>query len=177
MDSGSFDLWGLVSCLIATAGFIVVCIQLGISTRNKRAEFLFDIVKNLRFDSGMQDAAYMIDYSLNWYNEDFHKDGETQKVIDRYFSLLTYICYMYRNKSLTENEFKYFKYELSRVKTNSEDSSIAYLWNLNHFARAIGSSCPFEDLIQYGKENEWFKDKDFDNPKSVCFTGRKFLLF
>jgi hypothetical protein len=153
----------LISLLFAIIGGSFALYQWTKSIKTKRAELLNQILEKLRFDKDLVDIIYVIDYNQEWYNISFHNSG-TEKIIDKLFSYLNYICYLEKTNNLTGREFKIFQYEIHRVCIS--ESIKWYLWNLYHFSKKNNSVCPVHFLIDYAIKNKIFI-KDFKTNKTL----------
>jgi hypothetical protein len=165
------DWISLASVIMVFLGAVWAFIQWQHSIKLKKSEFILQFVKELRYDKEIVNTMYIIEYDPNWYNNDFH-GGKDEYNVDKFLSLLNYICYMRKMKLLSENEFKVLRYEIRR--TCISPSAQSYLWNLYHFSRKMSSPCSFEYLIDYGLGNNYFYP-EFANPNSGRY--KKLLNF
>ena len=136
----------IVTFSIGTIGFIFTICQIVKSNKVKQAEFIAELLKNIRQNERIIRASYLIDYSKDWYNKKFHSGSEYEKCIDALFSQLDFVCYLYFDSLLSEKDFTIFKYELKRVCNNNQCRS--YLWNLYHWSN---KECSYGNLIQFLK--------------------------
>ena len=161
----------IVTVIIGITGFGFTIYQINKSNKAKRAEYSAELLRNIRLNERIIEATYMIDYGQNWYDSTFHGGSENEKNIDALFSQLNFVCYLRKERLLTEKEFSVFKYELARVCYNHQCR--AYLWNLYHWTNNQ-SSCTY--LIDYlktkltGSELVHFESKKkTDYPQYVNF--------
>ncbi|MBD5585479.1 MAG: hypothetical protein HDQ88_10385 [Clostridia bacterium] len=140
----------IFTVVIAIVGGIFAYVQWQKAKKVRRAEFIEDIITNLRTKPSFVRAMNIFDYRTDWYNEDFHQ-SELEHDVDAFLSYLTYICYLRKMAILTPSEFKLLSYEIDRVCTNT--STRTYLWNIYHFAHSVGTLCSFEVLVKYMLEN------------------------
>ena len=141
-----------LSVILAIVGGFFAYRQWTAANKIKRGEFIDQIIKKLRFDKNIAKTMYMIDYDHDWYNESFHDTGsKVEGEVDKLFSYLSYICYLYDLKNISRKEFEILRYEINRVCSSHDAQS--YLWILYHFSRAQKSKCSFQYLINYGIKN------------------------
>lgn len=129
----------------------------------KRAEYLNELTEKIRTDPDISEGVYILDYNQKWYNDSFHESGEFERKVDKTLSYFSYICYLFENKLITENEFAFFKYEIDRILVNY--STIRYFYNIYHFSDKHGTPMTFKFLFNYGEKANIF-DSDFYNAKS-----------
>ncbi len=160
-----------ISIVLVIIGGIFAYIQWAAANHIKRTELISQILEKLRFDDDLIFAMQIIDYGNDWYNDEFHDgtNGYEQK-FDKLFSYLSYICYLYQTKALTEKEFSILKYEIHRVCTSKAAQS--YLWNLYHFSKDQGTDCSFQYLIDYGIENDLIPRARFLDSNSSYYIKR-----
>ena len=185
LKAGGGDGDNIISLVIAAfsafgaLGVIVfAALQWKDTNKIKRAEFVTQIIRTLRFEKSMVLTAYTIDYNKPWYQKYFHNfnhdidysqpwyNEELQNTnrdiefeIDKYLSYLSYICYLRKNRYIRKNEFEFFEYKVKSA-CRSTDVQI-YLWNLYHFSKKCGTVCSFENLIEFGMRRGIFTRKDF----------------
>ena len=161
----------ITTALIGSIGFILTIYQIKKANKVKHAEFISELLQNIRLNEQIVKATYLIDYSDHWYNNSFHGGSETEKNIDALFSQLDYICYLYYESLLNNKDFSIFKYEMMRVCNNFQCQ--AYLWNLYHWSH---NECSYNNLIKYLKSqfptNElkiFEKKEELKYPKHLNF--------
>lgn len=160
----SIDNWlTIISLVFAAIGGIFIFLQWKKSIKNRRAEFIYQILEKLRFDNNLATTMYTIEYNPNWYNINFH-DSELEKSIDILFSYLDYICYLNTTGNISKTEYNIFKYEIHRVCISNSTSK--YLWNLFHFAKKNNTTCSFQYLIDYGVDIGLFS-KEFKSNENL----------
>lgn len=150
----TIDNWlTLSSIILVIIGGIFALVQWMASNKIKRAEFINQIIDKLRFDKDMAKTMYVVDYDYNWYNQDFHNSNdESEFLIDKLLSYLSYICYLHATGNIKKEEFKILQYELNRACISPCVQS--YLWNLHHFSKKNNTICTFEYLIKYGIDSK-----------------------
>lgn len=158
------DILSLISIIIAIIGGIFAFKQWVFSNKTKRAEFIDQIINKLRFQNEMIDAWYLIEYGDKWYNEDFHNNKELERKMDEFLSFLSYICYLYEEKHITNKEFSILQYEINRTCRSAEIQN--YLWNLYHFSDLQKYECSYQYLIDYGVKNQLINKNTFYDQKS-----------
>ena len=165
------DVLSLFSIVLVIIGGLFAYKQWVYSNKTKRADFINQIINNLRFDKEIAETINMIDYSNKWYDESFHnnKNGLEYKV-DKTLSYLSYICYLIKEKHISKNDFVILEYEINR--TCLSYAVECYLWNLYHFSISQKSKCSFQYLIDYGIQNKLIDETEFANPQSKKYTKR-----
>ena len=164
----------LISIFLVIVGSGFAYKQWSTSNKIKRTEFINQIIEKLRFDEDMVSTMYIVEYAYDWYDENFHanKDG-LEYSIDKLLSYLSYICYIYKLRNITNKEFRILRYELNRVCSSPAVQS--YLWNLYHFSKGQEIECTFQYLIDYGIKNKIINKENFNNH---AFSGYpKYLNF
>ena len=146
----------VLSTILMSIGGIFALIQWVSSKKLRRAEFIDQIIKKLRFDKEISETMYMLDYNHNWYTRDFHNgNSDIEYNVDKLLSYINYICYLYSTKNITNNEFKVLKYEVNRICISP--SVQKYLWNLYHWSIKNKTDCSFVYIIDYGIKNSFIK--------------------
>ena len=153
----------IISLIFAATGGVFIFLQWKKSIKNRRAEFIYQILEKLRFDNNLSTTMYTIEYNLNWYDGNFH-NSDLEKSVDILFSYLDYVCYLKTTGNISKTEYNIFQYEIHRVCNSL--SSNKYLWNLFHFAKKNNSTCTFQYLIDYGIECE-LMSKDFKSNETL----------
>ena len=165
----------LLSCLVTILGLIYGLYQWKRSVIVKRADFVFKIYEKLRLDKDIMNAVYMIDYDKTWYQPDFHKkhkvkclsEQNKELYMDKFFSVLSYICYLQENGCIDEKEFQLFKYDIDRVCKSYQCQN--YLWNIYHFSNdELHTKCPYDEIINYAITNGMIAPKIFFSQEE-CF--------
>lgn len=157
----------LFSIIIAIIGGIFAYKQWKYANKTKRADFINQIINKLRYSDEMIDIWYRIEYNSKWYDENFHNNKEFECKMDKFLSFLSYICYLYELKHITNKEFSILQYEINRTCKSSEIQN--YLWNLYHFSAFQKYDCSFQYLIDYGIKNELINKNTFYNPQSDIY--------
>ena len=86
----------------------------------KRAGYINDLTEKIRTDSDINDVIYMFDYGEEWYSAKFHGSGELELKVDKTLSYFSYICYLKKQKIISDKEFDFFKYEIERILMNQQ---------------------------------------------------------
>ena len=102
----------------------------------------------------------MFDYDKKWYSRQFHESGELELKVDKTLSYFSYICYLKRQKIISNKEFDFFKYEIERILMNQQVQD--YFYNLYHFSNELGTPFTFKYLFEYGKKRKMFDDNFYD---------------
>lgn len=165
------DILSLLSVILVIIGGLFAYKQWEYSNKIKRAEFLDQIITNLRFDREIAETINMIDYSNGWYDEYFHnnRSGLEYKV-DKVLSYLSYICYLVKEKHIRKIDFVILEYEINRICLSPAVK--CYLWNLYHFSVSQKSKCSFQYLIDYGIQNGLINKIEFMNSRSKKYIKR-----
>ncbi len=110
--------------------------------RERRAEFLWKLLEKFREEESIQRGMYAIDFNDGMENI---KEGEK----DRILSYMAYICYLKKTGVVSDEEFAFFEYEITRTLENSKIKE--YLGSIKKFADANGCRNPFVALNEYEK--------------------------
>lgn len=154
----------VVSALVASVGCIISVLQWNSSQKMDRADRVYGLIGLIRTDNDIRSILYKIDYSENWYNEDFHSGvSGIESQVDRTFTYFSYICYLESSRVLNEDEFRFFEYHIDRILKNED--SINYLYNIYHWSNKFGIPCSFSCLCDYGRK-KGLLDEAFFDPKS-----------
>lgn len=102
----------------------------------------------------------MFDYGEEWYSMQFHGSGELELKVDKTLSYFSYICYLKRQKIISNKEFDFFKYEVERILMNQQVQD--YFYNLFHFSNKFGTPFTFKYLFEYGKKRKMFENNFYD---------------
>ena len=142
------------------------------SYRLKRAELVKEASNKIREDADITAVLYTIDYSEDWYNNDFLEDHQTERQFDKAFAYFNYICYLKKKSIFSNDEFRIFEYRIQRMAQNP--SFALYLFNLYHFSKRQGRDISFYYLLNYMKKNKLLCD-DFWDVSSKRFQDYHFL--
>ena len=151
---------------------VIALLQWKSTTRMKKAEMVYSLLDRVRSDPIMQDAWYLLEYSQDWYNNDFHESPQ-ERSIDKLLAHLTYVCYLRKSRCVTDKEFKFFDYQIRSVSSNA--GMQCYLHNLSIYAckndginKSSQCSCKegdktascfsFQYLFDYCKERGYFPE-------------------
>lgn len=174
LDSNNWsisDILSFISIILVIIGGIFGYKQWVYSNKTKRADFINQIISNLRFDREMVETMNMIDYDFLWYNENFHHNhNDVEYKIDKTLSYLSYICYLIKEKHISKRDFIILEYEINRTCISPDVQ--CYLWNLYHFSVSQKSKCSFQYLIEYGIQNKLIEEVEFMNPESKKYKKR-----
>jgi len=142
--------------------------------RVRRTEFVYQIMQDLRKDDEITKTQYMIEYGEFVYKDHFDDNTDLETKIDRFLSVLNYICYLMKSRAIGKQDFGIFKYEITWVLKNKHVQ--AYLWNLHHWSKSNQSPCSFQFLIDYGLREKLFP-ANFSSTECSDFANRKHLDF
>lgn len=91
---------------VTAIGFVAALWQVRASARTQRATFLKDLYMQLRTDTDVAYAFYLIEYGKFSYDRNFH-DSELEKKIDRLLTFIDLVCEMRAQKIITEREMNF----------------------------------------------------------------------
>ncbi len=154
------DIFAGISLILVVIGGIFAYYQWRRNVSLKRAGYINELIEKLRSDQFIRDTIYLLDYGESWYSYEFHSSGEMELKMDKTLSYFSYICYLKKQRIISNKEYKFFKYEIERILCNSGIQD--YFYNLYHFSKKNGTPFTFQYLFEYGKEHNFF-DKDFFN--------------
>ena len=146
------DVTSTVSIILVILGGIFGYYQWRKSVLLKRAGYINDLIEKIRTDEYIKDVVYMFDYNKKWYYESFNQSGELELKVDKTLSYFSYICYLKRQKIITDKEFDFFKYEVERILMNQQvqDYFIIYIIFLKNLKRHL----PLNIYLNMGKKEK-----------------------
>lgn len=163
----------IVSIVVAIVGIATFIFNIILSYSNsgvRRAQFFKEIIHEMRFNPDLIEAMTILDYHGVWYDDKFPQ-SETEVKIDKLLSYLSYVCYLYNNKVISNKEFELMEYSIKSACQNK--STQYYLKFVNRFAKYKKVKHTYNDLINYMKVNVFLNDAklidEFEN-------GTKFVL-
>ena len=112
------------------------------SQKDRRSEFLFKLLEKFREDDDIKRFIYAADY-----DKQVSEVSEAQK--DKALSYIAYICYLKKQSLISEEEFGFFEYEISRVVGNKTCSE--YLNFIRDFAKDNQCRDPFFELTEFSQ--------------------------
>lgn len=154
------DITSSLSVVFVILGGIFGCYQWRKNVLLKRAGYINDLTEKIRTDNYIKDVIYMFDYGEEWYSMQFHGSGELELKVDKTLSYFSYICYLKRQKIISNKEFDFFKYEVERILMNQQVQD--YFYNLIHFSNKFGTPFIFKYLFEYGKKRKMFENNFYD---------------
>ncbi len=110
--------------------------------RERRAEFLWKLLEKFREDAAVQQMILAIDHGLDI-------DTLDEGVKDRTLSYMAYVCYLKKTGVVSDEEFAFFEYEITRTLGNQKINE--YLGFIKKFAGANKCRNPFVALNEYEK--------------------------
>ena len=122
------DITSILSVFLVILGGIFGFHQWRKNILLKRAGYINDLTEKIRTDNDIKDIIYIFDYDKEWYSLQFHKSGELELKVDKTLSYFSYICYLKRQKIISNKEFDFFKYEVERILINQQVQD--YFYNL-----------------------------------------------
>jgi hypothetical protein len=126
----------------------------------KRGELIHQILDKIQPDSEVAEMLDVIEYEKPWYDESFHGSGKNEKLINKLFFDLSYVCYLYEVKLINNKEFRIVEYGL--MTTCQSKQTQEYLWNLFHYSKIKQVPPPFPYLIEYMRKHIFTK---YENTK------------
>lgn len=144
-----YDISSVITVVLVIIGGIFSLIQWRKTVKQRKSEFIYELISKIRIDENIVNTLVRIDYGEKWY-ENFHDNKKLEFEVDKTFAYFSYICYLKKCKLIDEQEFYFFEYHLTRIF--QDEQSIAYLYNIYHFAKKIGTNSAHYYLIEYGKE-------------------------
>lgn len=154
------DIASVFSVVLVILGGIFGYYQWRKNVLLKRAGYINDLTEKIRADNYIKDVIYMFDYNKKWYSMQFHGSGELEFKVDKTLSYFSYICYLKRQKIISNKEFDFFKYEVERILMNQQVQD--YFYNLYHFSNKFGIPFTFKYLFEYGKKRKMFDNNFYD---------------
>ena len=148
-----------VTMIVAIIGFVFSCYQWRQKVQSERAEKLLHLIKLLRNDMQQLSVLYTIDYGEQWYDCSFH-NSEKEAEVDRFLSFYEYILYLRSNHTISEREFCFFEYDITRIVGNPDIQ--AYLFNLYHFSRHNNATFSYQNILDYGMQKGCIVPSSFD---------------
>ncbi len=164
------DITSILSVFLVILGGIFGFHQWRKNILLKRAGYINDLTEKIRTDNDIKDIIYIFDYDKEWYSLQFHKSGELELKVDKTLSYFSYICYLKRQKIISNKEFDFFKYEVERILINQQVQD--YFYNLYHFSYKFNTPFTFKYLFEYGKKEGMFDDDFFD--KNAYIKNKKY---
>lgn len=157
------DWISLISVILAAIGGFFTLYQWYKKIKLKRSEYILNILEQLRNNEVIRDTIYMIEYSKEWYNFDFHNNKDIEPKVDYTLSFFSYICYLKREKLISKDEFKFLEYHVTRVIINPQVQN--YLYNVYNFSKYNNTEFCFFYLKNYAEENNLLF-AEFEDPKA-----------
>ena len=170
------DIFAGISLILVIIGGVFAYYQWRRNVSLKRASYINELTEKIRTDPFISDTIYLLDYEQSWYSNEFHSSGEMELKMDKTLSYFSYICYLKKQKIISNKEYKFFKYEIERILLNSDIQD--YFYNLYHFSKKFKVPFTFQYLFDYGKKQKFF-DKDFFDPTAYKISSKyhKYLDF
>lgn len=137
-----FDVIAGVSCLGAVLMAWLGYRRWDAARKERRAEFLLKLLEKFRDDPEFQEFVYAVDYG-----KDVKSKREGLK--DRVLSYMSYVCYLKKTGVISEDEFGFFEYEVTRSLRNTDVH--AYMKFIADFAIQNNCKSPFCTLDEYAE--------------------------
>lgn len=144
----------IFTTVIGVVGFAATIVQIAKSNKVKKAEFVENLLNDLRTNELLVEGNYIIEYKDNWFNSEFRK-SQAEKCIDALLAKYDYICYLLNRKLIKIGDLSFFEYKMQRLSEN--DDLKQYLEMINSIPNA--DKCQFEylHLLNYLQDNYWGK--------------------
>lgn len=170
------DITSIISIILVIIGGVFGYYQWLKNMKLRRAGYINELTEKIRTDEMIRDVVYLFDYVKEWYSGEFHDSGEQELKVDKTLSYFSYICYLKRQKIITDVEFDFFRYEVERILTNKQVQD--YFYNLYHFSDRFNTPFTFKYLFEYGNDRKLF-DEDFFDKESYKTNDKyhKYLIF
>lgn len=152
------DIISCISLVFLAIGGIITLIQWKKSSDVKSADYLKEITNDITYSKYVKEGFYILDNSENiWFeNVVTGRDEKIVRTIDATLFYYSYICYLKKSKVISNKEFKCFQFFIDTICRNYQVQD--YLYYLYFYHLKIKSAMPFEDLLQYAKNNKMLLD-------------------
>ena len=165
----------IVTSITTVIAIITLLINISQNRKNdssRKAQFFKDIVDKIRFDQDLIEAMTILDYHGSWYDDTFPQ-SDTEVKMDKLLSYLSYCCYLYGERVISQAEFSLLEYKIKRACQNQNTQS--YLKFLERFSLAHAiKKHSYYDLIQYMKKHVFNNDPklidEFDNDNNFAIA-------
>lgn len=164
------DILSIISLVLIVIGGLFTLYQWRKNMLLKRAGYINELTEKIRSDNDIKDTVYLIDYDLPWYSINFHGCGEDERKMDKTLSYFSYICYLKKQKIITEKEFRFFEYEVISILKNKQIRN--YFYNLYHYSQRLEVPFTFSYLLEYGFEQGYFEPDFYD--KYSCIINPRY---
>lgn len=154
------DIVSIISLLLVIIGGIFAYYQWRRDIALKRANYINELTEKFRTDKSVKDVVYLLDYGNHWYSQKFHGSGKLELKMDKTLSYFSYICYLKKQKIISNKEFDFFKYEIERILENEQIQD--YFFNLYHFCNQFNTPMTFKYLFEYGENENVFDEIFYD---------------
>ena len=144
------DIIAIVSACLTFVGLIFTAAQLWRKKNVDEAKLVADMQDKIRSSSAIPAIESYLDYSVPWYDDNFHNSDFEHKM-DDFLAIMNYVLFARSVHLIGERTSRIFEYDLERTVTNED--CLCYLWNLYHWSAKRNKQCPFSYLISYAKEN------------------------
>lgn len=135
--------------LVTALGVLAAYWQIRAGARAQRATFLKDLYMQLRTDSEVARAFYLIEYGEFNYDVTFH-GSDVEPKVDRLLTLIDLVCEMRAQRVISKREMSFFDYQFNRVAQDQDIQN--YLQFLNSFYSQNGlNRKPFSAFQAYAK--------------------------
>ena len=120
------DIFAGISLILVIIGGIFAYYQWRRNVSLKRASYINELTEKIRTDPLISGIIYWLDYGQSWYSNEFHSSGEMELKMDKTLSYFSYICYLRKQKIISNKEYKFFKYEIERIFPKNSKSHLHF---------------------------------------------------
>lgn len=161
------DNWlGVVTLVFTIIGGIFAFFQWRKSNEYKRSDFVREIIIKLRDDEDISFVMELIDWNDGFtYDGKFHLTNSIKPMIeekilfqkiDKTLSHFSYVCYLHKNKIISNDDMAFYEYALRRLVDNPHIRN--YLYSLFHWSNYLNVRCSFTYLIKYALKKGYLYD-------------------
>lgn len=154
------DIVSIISLLLVITGGVFAYYQWRRDIALKRANYINELTEKIRTDDSIKDVVYLLDYDDHWYSKEFHGSGKLELKMDKTLSYFSYICYLRKQRIISNKEFDFFRYEIERILKNQQVQD--YFFNLYHFCNQLDTPMTFKFLFEYGESKKVFDEVFYD---------------
>lgn len=163
------NICNIIIAITAIAGVYISVTTWKKNTKQQKIKNTTDFIRGTCEDTNFAKIFQKIDYSKNWYGQDFH-NSDFEIEIDMVLIRYTYFIDLYNNGEIDTTTTKWLDYEIHRLLTNFDMQ--AYLFNLMNFTQKINASFPYKSLVEYGKKQGVLDGSFFNTELGVKKYGK-----
>lgn len=125
------DIVSIISLLLVITGGVFAYYQWRRDIALKRANYINELTEKIRTDDSIKDVVYLLDYDDHWYSKEFHGSGKLELKMDKTLSYFSYICYLRKQRIISNKEFDFFRYEIERILKNQQVQIIFLIFTIS----------------------------------------------